>query len=127
MNPSQAASLARRTPNGESAMRRAPRVADWKVISFTDSETLLRRMTPDEPRSEIAKFPFWYHRIDLLLGHGVVTPGHDFEPIWDMIRDTRRFIDYRGKKVLDLASFDEMWAFEAERLGALVVAFDSYY
>ena len=83
-------------------------------------------MTAEELRKEIAQFRFWYHKID--LGNGVVTPGLDFEPIWDMIRDTRKHIPYAGKKVLDIASFDGMWAFEAEKLGASnVVATDCYY
>lgn len=83
-------------------------------------------MTRDELLAAVAQFPNWYHKID--LGQGVVTPGHDFDPLWAMIRDTRRSIDYSGKKVLDLASFDGMWAFEAEQLAAeLVVATDCYY
>jgi SAM-dependent methyltransferase len=83
-------------------------------------------MTPEELRQEISKFRFWYHKID--LGQGVVTPGLDLDPLWNMIRDTRKHIDYKGKKVLDIASFDGMWAFEAEKLGAeLVVATDCYY
>lgn len=83
-------------------------------------------MTPDELREELEKFEFWYHKID--LGGGVVTPGLDFEPVWDMVRQTRNYLDYTGKRVLDLASFDGMWAFEAEGLGAeTVIAVDSYY
>jgi tRNA (mo5U34)-methyltransferase len=83
-------------------------------------------MTPDELRAEIGKRSFWYHKID--LGNGVVTPGLDFDHIWKMVRQTRERIDYRGKNVLDVASFDGMWAFEAEKLGARnVVAVDSYY
>jgi tRNA (mo5U34)-methyltransferase len=83
-------------------------------------------MTPEELRHEVEKFRFWYHKID--LGGGVITPGLDLDSLWDMIRDTRNAIDYKGKKVLDIASFDGMWAFEAEKLGAeMVVATDCYY
>jgi len=75
---------------------------------------------------EIKKFHFWYHKID--LGNGVVTPGLDFDDLWNMIRKTRAHIEYAGKTVLDVASFDGMWAFEAERLGsAITVATDCYY
>jgi tRNA (mo5U34)-methyltransferase len=83
-------------------------------------------MTNDEIRQEIAKFRFWYHKIN--LGHGIITPGLDLDPIWEMVRKVRGTVDYGAKKVLDIASFDGMWAFEAEKLGAeLVVATDCYY
>jgi len=87
---------------------------------------MTKRLSSNELRAEVQKFPFWYHKID--LGERVITPGYNFDPIWDMIRRTRKHIDYRDKKVLDLASFDGMWAFEAEKLAArLVVATDCYY
>lgn len=87
---------------------------------------MTKKMTPDELRKEVAKFPFWYHKID--LGGGVVTPGRDYDAIWDMIRETRKYIDYKGKKVLDIASWDGMWAFEAEKLGAgTVIASDCHW
>ena len=75
---------------------------------------------------DMKEFRFWYHKID--LGNDVITPGLDFDPLWNMVRETRNHIDYKGKRVLDIASFDGMWAFEAEKLGAdLVVATDCYY
>ncbi|MGC2855634.1 class I SAM-dependent methyltransferase [Novispirillum sp. DQ9] len=58
----------------------------------------------------------WYHKID--LGHGIVTKGLDFEPIWDNIRKTRSFVDYTQMSVLDIGTWDGLWAFEAEKLGA---------
>jgi tRNA (mo5U34)-methyltransferase len=71
-------------------------------------------------------FTYWYHKID--LGHGIVTPGFDYDPLWDNIRKVRHSLDYRGKTVLDIASFDGLWAFEAEKLGAKsVVATDCLY
>jgi tRNA (mo5U34)-methyltransferase len=86
----------------------------------------MKDLTAIELQNAVSKFPFWYHKID--LGQGVITPGLNFDPLWNMIRETRNDIDYRGKKVLDIASFDGMWAFEAEKLGAeLVVATDCYY
>jgi len=75
--------------------------------------------TDEELKAAVAEFDFWYHKID--LGQGVVTPGCDFDAIWDLIRAVRDNLDYQGKYVLDLASFDGMWAFEAERLGASTV------
>ena len=65
----------------------------------------------------------WYHRMD--LGNGIVTPGFAWEELWNNTRHARRTLGYSGKAVLDLGSWDGMWAFEAEALGAgLVVATD---
>lgn len=62
----------------------------------------------------------WYHTID--LGNGVVTPGY---------YDLRRLVgslpwpDVRGKRCLDVGTFDGFLAFELERRGAAeVVALD---
>lgn len=83
-------------------------------------------MTADELREEMAKFRSWYHKIP--LGNGVITPGLDFDDMWALVRKSRAHVDYAGKRVLDIASFDGMWAFEAEQLGsALVVATDCLY
>lgn len=83
-------------------------------------------MTPEELREKIAEFPYWYHKIE--LGPGVVTPGFDLDELWAHLRSVRAKIDYAGKAVLDIASFDGMFAFEAERLGAgMVVASDCLY
>ena len=83
-------------------------------------------MNADELRQQVNSFRFWYHKID--LGSGVVTPGRPYDAVWNLIRKTRASIDYSGKTVLDIASFDGMWAFEAEKLGAsLVVATDCYF
>lgn len=66
---------------------------------------------------------YWYHKIT--LPDGQVTPGMDLEPIWQNVREVREHLDFAKKTVLDIASFDGMWAFEAEALGAgTVVATD---
>jgi len=71
-------------------------------------------------------FTYWYHRID--LGDGVVTPGFHYEPLWDNIREVRKLIDYKDKNVLDIASFDGLFSFEAEKLGAKnIIATDCLY
>jgi tRNA (mo5U34)-methyltransferase len=84
-----------------------------------------QRLTPKERevsdarlKQEIARRP-WYHRMD--LGKGTITPGFPWEALWDNIRLVRRTMDYNNKSVLDLGSWDGMWAFEAEALGAAVV------
>ncbi len=72
------------------------------------------KRTPEELKVRIAQFRMWYHKID--LGNGVVTPGRDYDTIWDNIRASRSHINYNDKTVLDLGSWDGMWAFEAEQL-----------
>jgi tRNA (mo5U34)-methyltransferase len=69
-------------------------------------------------RKEVARRP-WYHRMD--LGNGIVTPGFPWEALWDNIRVVRGETNYLNQSVLDLGSWDGMWAFEAEMLGAAVV------
>jgi len=72
------------------------------------------------------EFSYWYHKID--LGYGITTPGFDYDTLWDNIRRVRKKINYKNKTVLDIASFDGMWAFEAEKLGAKdIVATDCLY
>ena len=83
-------------------------------------------MNPEELHQQIREFSYWYHRIE--LAPGVVTPGFHLEPLWDHLRSVRDKIDYSGKNVLDIASFDGMFAFEAEAKGARsVVATDCLY
>jgi len=84
------------------------------------------KLTPDELKQEVSKFRMWYHKID--LGEGVVTPGYNMDVLWDNVREARKYIDFKGKNVLDLASWDGMWAFEAEKLGAEnVIATDCHW
>ncbi len=64
--------------------------------------------------------PMWYHTLD--LGGGVVTPG------WFDLRGVVNRLpwpDLRGKRCLDIATYDGFFAFEMERRGAAeVVATD---
>lgn len=77
-------------------------------------------------KKRIPEFKYWYHRME--LAPGLVTPGFHLEPLWDHLRAVRDKIDYHDKAVLDIASFDGMFAFEAEKKGAkLVVAADCLY
>ena len=73
---------------------------------------------PDLPRrvDEI----LWYHTID--LPGGVVTPGwFDLRPIVDVMP----WPDVRGKRCLDVGTYDGFIAFELERRGAAeVIAVD---
>ncbi len=83
-------------------------------------------MNPSELQKRISEFPYWYHRIE--LAPGIVTPGFPLEPLWDNLRKVRNLVDYHGKRILDVASFDGMFSFEAEQRGArTVVAADCLY
>jgi len=83
-------------------------------------------MDAEDIKQRVSEFPYWYHRIE--LAPGVVTPGFHLEPLWDHLRSVRDRVDYRDKVVLDIASFDGMFAFEAEKKGAkTVVAADCLY
>ena len=64
----------------------------------------------------------WVHQID--LGNGVVTPGR--WPPHPLIRTALSRIDFAGKKVLDVGTWDGLWAFEAERRGAIQVVATDY-
>lgn len=82
----------------------------------------------EEPKIQefLRKRTYWYHKIR--LADGIVTPGFDLEPLWDQVRKVRDTVDYKGKTVLDIASFDGMFAFEAEKRGASrVIATDCLY
>ena len=84
------------------------------------------RFNKKEIQAEIKKFSYWYHKIN--LGNGIITPGLDLEPIWKNLRNVRNKISYKNKLVLDIATFDGMFAFEAEKLGAkTIVATDCLY
>jgi hypothetical protein len=83
-------------------------------------------MNKNDLLKKINSYPYWYHKID--LGNGVVTPGLQLDALWNNLRKTRDKINYKGKRVLDICSFDGMFAFEAEKLGAKeVVATDCLY
>ncbi|MBI5519272.1 MAG: methyltransferase domain-containing protein [Desulfovibrio sp.] len=67
-------------------------------------------------QERLASLGPWYHKIR--LPGGQVTPGHDWEPLWENIRKATARADYSGRRVLDIGSMDGMWAFEAEERGA---------
>jgi tRNA (mo5U34)-methyltransferase len=59
----------------------------------------------------------WVHTID--LGNGIVTPGR--WPPNGLILQAFDQIDFTGKRVLDIGSWDGLWSFEAEKRGAAEV------
>ena len=77
-------------------------------------------------KSELENYTYWYHKIK--LSDEITTPGMDLEPIWENIKKVRKNINFKDKDVLDIASFDGMFAFEAEAIGArTVIATDCLY
>ena len=74
----------------------------------------------DELRKDIASNPMWYHAME--LAPGIETPG------WFDMRPVSRVLpwpDVRGKRCLDVGTYDGFLAFEMERKGAAeVVAID---
>ncbi len=77
-------------------------------------------MTVDEMQRAVDDHPFWYHTID--VAPGVTTKGwFDLRPVVDLMP----WPDVRGKRCLDIGTFDGYLAFELERRGASeVVAVD---
>ncbi|HEX2085215.1 MAG TPA: hypothetical protein VHF89_05995, partial [Solirubrobacteraceae bacterium] len=61
----------------------------------------------------------WYHTLD--LGPEGVTPG-----LIDLRRVAPKVLpaDLRGRRAVDVGTFDGFWAFELEKRGAEVVATD---
>lgn len=83
-------------------------------------------LSESEIKSFLEKRTYWYHKIQLT--ENIITPGFELDPIWNQIRNVRSGIDYQDKTVLDIASFDGMFAFEAEKEGASkVIATDCLY
>lgn len=68
----------------------------------------------------VASVPAWYHTLE--LAPGVVTPGYfDLRPVVDRLP----WPDVRGRRCLDVGTYDGFFAFELERRGAAeVVAID---
>lgn len=77
-------------------------------------------MTPAEMQRAVDDHPFWYHTLD--VAPGVTTKGwFDLRPVVDQMP----WPDVRGKRCLDIGTFDGYLAFELERRGASeVVAVD---
>jgi tRNA (mo5U34)-methyltransferase len=64
-------------------------------------------------REAVDRLGFWYHTIDLMPG--VTTPGAlDHRPVVDAMP----WPDLRGKRCLDIGTYDGFFAFEMERRGA---------
>jgi tRNA (mo5U34)-methyltransferase len=79
-----------------------------------------------EARSRVENYGWWYHKID--LGDGIVTPGREWDALWNNARSVLDRLNFAGKTVCDIGAWDGMWSFEAESRGAkTVVATDTTY
>lgn len=80
-------------------------------------------MAPGELAARVAEMT-WYHTIE--MAPGVVTPGYyDLRPVVDKMP----WPDVKGKRCLDVGTFDGFLAFELERRGAsevVAIDLDSY-
>ncbi len=74
----------------------------------------------EDARRRVDAHSYWYHTID--VAPGVATKGwFDLRPVIDQLP----WPDVRGKRCLDVGTFDGFYAFELERRGAAeVVAVD---
>ena len=61
----------------------------------------------------------WYHNID--LGNGIVTPGRNWQFIWEPSAKFMEKEDFSGKNVLEIGTWDGYFSFKAEALGAAKV------
>jgi SAM-dependent methyltransferase len=70
-------------------------------------------------RAAVAANPHWYHTIE--LAPGVLTPGQI-----DLRATAPKLLpsELRGRRALDVGTFDGFWAFELARRGATTVAVD---
>ncbi len=99
---------------------------EQKLIRWGGSRSLRNVNIPREPYSETDREIMsihWVHRIE--LPDGTVTPGD-----WDTTTYLPRLrlpASFAGKTVLDVGSWDGLYAFEAEKRGASrVLATDHY-
>jgi tRNA (mo5U34)-methyltransferase len=78
-------------------------------------DSLRRKPTVDQIIEKMNTM-FWYHKIE--LAPGVVTPGFDWEHLWEPTLAYHRRTEFRGKRVLEIGCWDAYWSFETEKLGA---------
>lgn len=83
-----------------------------------------KKLTPDQKRNLLQSRSDWFHSLD--VGDGLVTPGavsQDYQR--QVLRALQLPERLDGLRVLDIGTYDGMFAFECERRGAAeVVAVD---
>lgn len=73
-------------------------------------------------REMVARVPMWFHAFELLPG--LVTPGRQVTCPWEHLNHLGIDEDLRGRRALEVGTWDGPVAFELERRGATVVALD---
>ena len=82
-------------------------------------------MTEDEKRELAGRVPYWFHSYD--FGEGVIVKGHKSLEVLQREWGLLNLPDLRGKRVLDINTWDGWFALQAERSGAKdVVGLDWY-
>lgn len=84
------------------------------------SKSVLSGLSPREIQAKIDTIP-WYHEYDFPGGFRAksTTPDTaDHRALWGFLHSQMDRIDFRGKKVLEIGSWDGYWSFEAEKRGA---------
>ena len=85
---------------------------------------------PEECHARLAaaKDQDWYHKFEVALGSGIMTPGRldvkGYEWRRNFVGLNEEFL--RGKRVLDIGAYSGAFSFLLEDLGAEVVALDVY-
>ena len=80
-------------------------------------------MTPTELQAAVDAFK-WYHEID--LGNGVKTkPAVHYTKSRDLIESGMSGMNLKSKFALDIGTRDGKYAFQAEKMGAHVLAIDN--
>jgi tRNA (mo5U34)-methyltransferase len=81
------------------------------VAGFATTE--IEPLATAELRAQVQAVPLWYHTIE--LAPGVITPGwFDLRPVVGRLP----WPDVRGRRCLDVGTYDGFLAFELERRGA---------
>ena len=82
-------------------------------------------MTEDEKRELAGRVPYWFHSYD--FGDGVIVKGHKSLDVLQREWGLLNLPDLRGRRVLDINTWDGWFALQAERSGAKdVVGLDWY-
>jgi tRNA (mo5U34)-methyltransferase len=85
------------------------------------SDSSTTRLSEQEIRERMARV-YWFHRYELVPG--IMTPGHSEMPAGSFLDAQGISRDLRGRRALDIGTWDGPVAFELERRGADVIALD---
>jgi tRNA (mo5U34)-methyltransferase len=84
------------------------------------SSSLLSGLSKQEIQAKIDRVP-WYHEYDFPGGFRAKssTPDTaDHRALWGFLHEQLDKVDFKGKRVLEIGSWDGYWSFDAEKRGA---------